>query len=265
MLLASSAAAKAGGTVDRIEVTSVTRDVAALWIRATLPAAAAGERLVFSGTIAAGGIRLPLRSPVSVALQGRGPVQALFASDVDLARLPEGILSLAGSRGDAVAVEINGSLSDGKGATTPVVARGRLRPSAPDFVAPASAVASFALFSGARLAGLSLKKAEGEATVSVFNPAGFDLLVEEIRYELFVGGRLLFSGARRGVRLHARRANEVTLPLDVRHADLLAAAGNAVVSGGTVAARLVASVTVKAGSGKVTVPVDQAGKVRFSP
>ena len=252
------------GTVERIEVTSVTRDVAALWIRVRLPEGVPGERLTFTGTISAGNVPVPVKPPVQVVLQGSGPgpAAALVAADVDLARLPEGILALLGSRD--FAVSLKGKLSGGKG-EFPIQAVGRLRPAAPDLVAPASAVSTFAVFSGARLAGLSLKKAEGEATVAVFNPAGFDLLVEEIRYELYAGSRLLFSGTRRLVRLHARRANEVTLPLDVRHADLLAAAGTAVSSGGTIPARLAAKVTIKAGGGRVTIPVDQSGTVRLAP
>lgn len=273
LAIGAAAAAAAPGTVNRVEVTGVTRQVAAVWIRATVaspPASTPPERLVFQGTISAGDVVLPVRGPVGVTLQRRaaeGPAEAVFAPDVDLARLPPGILALAGSPFFPVVLRgtIRASGGSAPGGGAPVLAEGRLRPGAPDVVAPASGAASFARFSGASLGGVSLQGASGEASVSVFNPLGFDLLVEEIRYELRSGERTLFRGSRRGVRLHAGRENEVGLPLEVAYADLLAAAGGTVRSGGTFSGRLVAQVTVKAGTGRIVVPVDQSGAVRLVP
>ncbi len=100
---AAIATAAPPGTVSRVEVTGVTRQVAAVWIRATVPAPPAQtspELLVFHGTISAGDVVLPVRGPVGVTLQRRtadGPAEAVFSPDVELARLPQGILALAGS------------------------------------------------------------------------------------------------------------------------------------------------------------------------
>lgn len=259
LLAPSPRAALADGLVTRVEVTSLTRDVAGVWVRARLGSVPPGSPLRFEGVFRVGGAVVVFRPPGrATVLRGPSGAEVVFALDVELARLPASLLPLAA--GKRMAVELSGTLG-GK----PVRARGDLRPKPPDVIFPSASSAFFARFTGARVFGLALDRAAGEASLAVFNPAGFDVGVEEIRWELKVGGRTLATGSRRGVRLHARRENDVRLPFSVRHGDLLAAAGEAVRKGGVVRGRLSGAVTVKAGTGRVAVPLDGAGEVRMVP
>jgi hypothetical protein len=104
LLLALPApAAPRKGTIHSVEVTSLTRQKAFLFVRTSLPGAARGARQKFRGEATAWGVAIPLKTPVSVAVQssGRG-WDAVFLVDLDLASLPAALLQ----RGSPTAVPV---------------------------------------------------------------------------------------------------------------------------------------------------------------
>jgi hypothetical protein len=76
----------------------------------------------------------------------------------------------------------------------------------------------------------------GESTVNVdleiVQPLSFDLGFIEASYELTVGGRAVASGRRERFLLHARQRNTLQCPVNLDHAALVMAVGQAAWSGG---------------------------------
>ena len=86
--------------------------------------------------------------------------------------------------------------------------------------------------------------------------------MKDLTYAVWAGDRQIAEGERHGLRLHPGRENSVELPISASSADLLAALGSAVASGGRVAGRLVARVSVRVGRDQIlTVPLDLPGSV----
>jgi LEA14-like dessication related protein len=258
----AAAAPTAEGRIESLDVKSVSRERAAAWLKVRLPAAAKGSRQSFAGTLSVGGAAVPVSSPVTVMVQPSGDAfEAVFLLDLELKGVGDALV--AGLGGDALAFSLGGALS-GEGASRAAVkAQGSLHPGTPEIRASAGEAAAFVRFGGARLAGLSLKETKGEATLKVFNPLGVPVGIEEIRYALSIDGRTVAEGVRTKIRLHPGRENELILPVTARNSDLLAAAGDAAVSGGTVSGKLTGGVTVKTGTGQRRFPVDLPGTVHL--
>ena len=261
-LLAALPAASAPprGTVRSVEVTSLTRKAAFLFVRTQLPAAARGARQTFRGDATVWGVRVPLNGPVKVAVQPSGPAwDAVFLVDLDLASLPKGLLD----RGvpSSVPVTLKGTLSGESGTAATVDAAGTLRPGTSDLVAGRELAEPFVRYAGARLAGLGLAETKGEARIAVYNPLGFDVALRGVRYELSSGGRVVAAGSRQGLLVRPGRENEIVLPLVVSNAEALRAAAKAVAGGGTIAGTLSGEIVVKLGSGDVKIPLAASGKV----
>jgi LEA14-like dessication related protein len=252
----------AEGRIERLEVNSVTRSHVAAWLKARLPAVARGSRQTFSGTVSVGAAPVPVAVPVTVMVQpSGGGFDAVFLLELDLARVTDGLVSSLG--GEALSFSLSGALDGEGGSRAAVKAQGSLHVGSPEIRASSGEVAAFVRFGGARLSGLSLKETTGEATLVVFNPLGAPLGIEEIRYALTVDGRTVAEGVRSKVRLHPGRENELTLPIASRNSDLLAAAGDVAVGGGTVNGRLTGRVTVKTGTSHRVIPVDLPGTVHL--
>lgn len=251
------------GSVEMLEVTSLTRDRAAAWARTLLPAVAEGVRQTFEGEVAVANVPLPVRRPVAVEVRKRpGRSEAVFFLDLDLEKTPKGLLKLANAH--SMDLTLKGTLKGDRGSTAPVCAVGLLRYGTGDIRSPAAFVNAFARFGGARFTGMSLSETTGEATAVLFNPFGFALDVKDIAYTLWVGDRPLGTGERRAVRMHARRESEIALPLSARNADLLSAASQTLSAGGRLDGRLVASLTIRVGDADVKIPVDLAGTVEIA-
>ena len=252
----------AEGRIEKLDVTSVTRDRAAAWLKVHLPAAAKGSRQSFAGTVSVGGAEIPVSSPVTVMVQPSGDGHdAVFLLELDLKRVGDALVARLG--GEALAFALSGTLSGEAGSRAAVRAQGSLRPGTAEIRASSGETAAFVRFGGARLAGLSLKETKGEATLKIFNPLGVPIGIEEIRYALTVNCRTVAEGVRTKVRLHPGRENELILPVVAKNSELLAAAGDAAVSGGTVNGRLTGNVTVKTGTGHRVIPVDLPGTVHL--
>ena len=74
-----------------LELTALTKDQASVWMRARIPAAAKGSRQTFEGTVSIGTVYVPVRKPVSVAVQtDRQGYDVVFRLDVPLATVPDG-------------------------------------------------------------------------------------------------------------------------------------------------------------------------------
>lgn len=255
-----AAAAPPRGTVRSVEVTSLTRKAAFLFVRTHLPAAARGARQTFKGDATLWGVRVPLKGPVKVAVQpSSGGFDAVFLVDLDLASLPKGLLERGGPA--SIPVVLKGTLSGEAGTAATVDAAGTLRPGTSDLVAGRDLAESFLRFAGARLAGVGLAETKGEARITVFNPLGFDVALRAVRYELSSDGRVVAKGSRQGVLVRPGRENEIALPLAVSNAEALRAAAKAVAAGGTIAGDLRGEIVVKLGTGDVKVPLAAAGRV----
>lgn len=248
------------GKIEKLDINSVTRKHVAAWLKTHLPAAAKGSRQSFVGTFFLGGAPVPVSTPVTVMVQPvAGGFDAVFLLGLDLGRVTSDHFSRVG--GEALAFSLSGTLTGDAGSRAKISARGRLRAGPPDIRASYGEATTFVRFGGARLTGLSLTETRGEATLVAFNPLGSPLDIEEIRYALSIDGRMIAEGVRRKVRLHPGRENELVLPIAARNSDLLAAAGDAAVHGGTVNGRLEGNVTVKTGTSQRVIPIDLPGTV----
>ena len=110
-----------------------------------------------------------------------------------------------------------------------------------------------------RLTEMSLLSSEAVGDLSILNPLGFDVRIAEARYVLFAEGEQVGDGAARGMILHAGQKNLLQLPIEIDHGSLLAAAGQALVSGGDVAVRLKGQLVLRLKGGDVVVPLDLSG------
>jgi LEA14-like dessication related protein len=111
------------------------------------------------------------------------------------------------------------------------------------------------------LTDVSLFESSANAIVRVRNPFAFPLTVAATRYRLDAGGRVVGTGATRGMLLRARQESTLLLPVDIDHGQLLGAVGKGILSGGNVAARLSGTLTVRLPRGDVRVPLDLSGRL----
>jgi len=250
------------GSVERLQFTSLTRDVAQIWVRTQLPKVGKGWKQTFTGEVRAAGVAIPVRPPLTVAVQERpGRSEAVFAVDVRLADLPEELLTKVGTQ--AIDVEIQGTLEGEARTEAPVFAVGLLKYGTQDIETPRGSARDFIRLDAARLTGLSLIETTGEAKLVLYNPFSFAIPIRSLTYTLYAGDRRLCGGEKQSLRIHPRRETEVLLPLEARNADLLAVAGNAMIAGGTFDGRLVGAITLRVGKGDVTVPISAATKIEL--
>lgn len=250
------------GSVDALEVTSLTRTRVTAFLRTSLPDTAEGGRQKFAGEIAVANTALPI-APSLTAMVQQGPSgnAVVLLVDLELVKIPQALLTRVHPL--ALDVTLNGSLAGGAGAPVPVCAAGVLKVGTPDVRTSAPIGASLAGFSGARFTGFSLTEVEGQATATFFNPLSFPLDVKDLVYSVWAGDRKVAEGERHGVRLHPGRENAVELPITAPNADLLSALGGAMASGGRVAGRLVARVSLRVGKDQIlTVPLDLPGSIQ---
>ncbi|HQQ78174.1 MAG TPA: LEA type 2 family protein [Thermoanaerobaculia bacterium] len=251
------------GTVDALEVTSLTRTKATAFLRTTLPVSPSGSKVFFEGKIELANTVLPVGQPVTALVQhGESLHEVVFLTELNLAGVPSELLG----RLQAAALDftLEGNLRTSSSAPPmPVCAAGVLRVGTNQIRASGPVGRDYARFGGARLAGLSLTETQGEAAVVIYNPFSFPLDVRDLVYEVRAGDRKVASGERRGVRLHAGRENSIDLPVAAGNADLAAALAGAVASGGRVEGRLVAKISVKVGKDQaMTVPLDLPGTIQ---
>ena len=249
------------GTVDALEITSLSRTKLTAFLRTSLSDVPGGGKQTFAGEVAVANTPLPLGPSLTAMVQpGPGGNSVVFLVDLDLAKIPQALL--ARLHPAALDVTVRGSLAGEGGAKAPVCAAGVLRIGTPDLRASGPTGAALAGFSGARFTGMTLTEVQGVATATFFNPLSFTLDVKDLVYSVWVGDRRIAEGERHGLRLHPGRENAVDLPISASSADLLSALGSAVAGGGRVAGRLVARVSVRVGRDQIlTVPLDLPGSV----
>ena len=119
--------------------------------------------------------------------------------------------------------------------------------------------AEFLQLEDVRLTELSLLSSEAQARLGVRNPFAFPLKIAEAQYVLVVNGREVGEGATHGMILHPSQKNALALPIEVDHAELLSAAGKALLSGGEVAVRLHGRLVIRLKGGDLTVPLELSG------
>ena len=111
---------------------------------------------------------------------------------------------------------------------------------------------------------VSLFESRARAVVSVRNPFAFPLTIASTRYRLTASGRVIGTGRTRGMLLRPRQESSLLLPVDVDHGELLGAAGEGVLSGGALSARLSGTLSVRLPRGDVSVPIDLSGRLSLS-
>jgi LEA14-like dessication related protein len=249
------------GSVQRLEVTSLTRQKALLWFHVALPHAARGASQKFTGKLELANVEIPFHQPARVMVQptGGSGADAVFFVDVDLSQVPETLLGRAGAQ--ALDPVFDGTLTGEAGDTALVFAAGVLRFGTPEVRTPSGVSPEFLRFGEAHLTDVSLSETSGEASVILFNPFSFTVPIRELSYQLYVGDRLLASGVKRAVRIKPRQESRVDLPVTARNVDLAAAAGSAILSGGTLEGRLLGAITLKVATGDIVVPINVPGRV----
>ena len=249
------------GTVDTLEITSLTRTKLTAFLRASLPEAAQGGKQTFAGEVAVANTPLPLGPALTAMVQpGPGGYAVVILVDLDLAKIPQELLTRVHPA--ALDVTLKGTLEGAGGSTARVCSAGVLRIGTPDVRSSAPVGAALAGFSGAHFTGMTLTEVQGKATATFFNPLSFALDIKDLVYSVWAGDRKIAEGERHGLRLHAGRDNAIELPISASSAELLSALGGAVAGGGRVAGRLVARVSVRVGRDQIlTVPLDLPGSV----
>ncbi len=254
----------ASPSIEKVEISSLSRDRASLWVRAVLPRAAKGWKQTFSGEVRAWGVPLKLDRPVTVAVQPRsGGFDAVFSLELELAKLPGDLVLKAG--GGFINAEIRGTLTGEGGSRESIEVTGSLRAGTPQIEAPGLDQRNFFVFSGGKLSNLSLEQSDGEVQISLFNPLTADLGVKELRYTLAIEGNTLAQGSRTGIKLYGRRDNRISIPVTVKHSSLAAAAGTTVRNRGTIGATLSGSLILKTATDSVTLNFVSAGNLQLVP
>lgn len=253
------------GTVEALEVTTLTRTKASAFLRTVLPEAPAGSKIFFEGKIEVANTVMPVGPRMTALAQHReGRHEVVLLTDLDLAKVP---VELVG-RLSAAALDftLEGSLrSSSDSAPMPVCAVGVLKVGSNEIRSNGPIGQDFARFGGARFRSLSLAETQGDATVVLFNPLPFPLDVKDLAYEILVGDRRVAAGERHGLRIHPGRDNAIELPLTAANADLLGVLAGAALSGGRLEGRLVATISVKVGKDQfMTVPLNLPGTIQVS-
>lgn len=250
------------GSVETLEVTNVTREVASLWVRTLLPAVAKGYKQKFSGEVGLANVAIPTKGPVMVMVQtkpGSRTSEAVFFVDVKLSDVPEELASRIGTK--ALDIHFKGSLAGENGSTARVCAVGVLRLGTTDVKAPYSFLESFVKFGGARLTGLSLTETKGAGKVVLYNPFSFPLSVKSVAYGIEANGQKLGNGGKEAFQIHGGRESEISLPISAPNASLVAAAGSLLRTGGTIDGLLTGAIAIKAGNGAITIPLKMPGRI----
>jgi len=110
----------------------------------------------------------------------------------------------------------------------------------------------------------SLVESEALATLRVRNPFSFPIKLAGAEYALAAGDRDVGRGQFKGTLLRASRESDLSLPVELDHGQLLAAAGGAIASGGEVQGRLVGKLVVRLPGGDIDVPLDLSSRLSLS-
>ena len=253
------------GTVEVLEVTSLTRTRLSAFVRTVLPDAPAGSKILFEGKIEVANTVMPVGPSVTALVQhAEGRHEVVLLAELELAKVPAELLGRL--HAEALDFTFEGNLrSSASSAPMPVCAAGVLKVGTSEIRSSSPLGQDFVRFGGARFAGLSVAETRGEATAVLYNPLSFPLDVRDFIYEIQADGRRIASGERHGLRIHPGRENAITLPVAASNADLLAALAGAVASGGRIEGRLVATATVKVGKDQViTVPLNLPGTIQVT-
>ncbi len=123
------------------------------------------------------------------------------------------------------------------------------------------AASGFVKLGSIALTQFSLFESAARAEVTVRNPLSIPLKLASTSYTLFANGREVGSGSTDEMILKAGQETTLSLPIDLDHSQLLAAAGSALRSSGEVEGRLRGSLVVRLPGGDIPVPLDLSGRV----
>jgi len=122
-------------------------------------------------------------------------------------------------------------------------------------------MAEFLVLDDVALTDVSLLSSEARAKLSVRNPFAFPLKIARMDYALYADDREVGTGRTQGLILHPSQKNVLSLPIDVDHAQLLSAAGGALVSGGDVAVKLTGRLVLRLKGSDLSVPIALSGNL----
>ncbi len=123
------------------------------------------------------------------------------------------------------------------------------------------AASGFVKLASIQLTEFSLFESAALAHVTVRNPLAFPLRLASATCRLFANEREIGSAATGEMILRPGQENTLNLPIDLDHAELLAAAGSAFRSGGNVEGRLRGALVVRLPGGDIPVPLDLSGRI----
>ena len=255
------------GTVESLEVTSLTRTKVTAFLRSDeLPDARRTARRFSSKGRSSSRTRCCRWGRRSTALvqHAEGRHEAVFLVDLELSKVPAELLGASiPPRSDFT---FEGNLSSPASSATDARLR-RRRPAGRHRrhprVGPASARTSRA--SPARASpGSRSPRRRARRRSSSTTRFSFPLDVKDLVYEIRAGDRAVASGERHGVRLHPARENAIVLPVAASNARPHGGArGRHGVRAARVEGRLVATISVKVGKDQaMTVPLNLPGTIQ---
>ncbi len=191
------------GTVDSLEVTSLTRTKATAFLRTTLPASPPGSKIFFEGKIELANTMLPVGQPVMALVQhSEGSHEVVFLAELDLARSCPPTCSEGCTPPPWI--------SRSKEISGPPPVR-RRTPCAPPASFASGRATSGRSAPSARTSRGSRARASAASRSTrrrarrrsiLYNPLSFALDVRDLAYAIRTGGRTVASGERHGIRVH---------------------------------------------------------------
>ena len=211
-------------------------------------ASAAGD---FQGRVALYGSRAEI--PVAAVRISKAGAPLALRATIRYADIPADWV--ARFRPDGFDYRLRGTLG-----STPVEWAGRLAWEDIPVTGDETLISRFLAFEGVDLTAMQANGSRGVARVRVTNPFAFPLQIAQSEYRIEADGRPVGRGATRAM-VAGRGTTRLDFPIEIDHAQLIAAAGTALVGGGTVDARLRGTLTVRAAGHDVRVPLDVAGEI----
>lgn len=144
--------------------------------------------------------------------------------------------------------------------TTPVEWSGRLAWEDIPVSGDETVISKFVAVDRVDLTVLQPSGSRGIARVLVTNPFAFPVEIARSVYRIEADGYPVGRGSAPGVVLK-KGATRLDFPIDLDHSQLIAAAGRAFLTGGSVEARLKGEMTVRVAGHDLRVPLDVAGQV----
>ncbi len=216
-----------------------------------LPASAAGVPGDFRGRVSLYGS--PAEIPIAAVRISRAGAPVAVRATIRYADIPADWVTRF--QADGFDYRVRGTLG-----STPVQWTGRLAWEEVPVAGDETMISKFLAFEGVDLTAMRANGSRGVARVRVTNPFSFPLQIGQSEYEIEAEGRPVGRGSAQAM-VARRGTTRLDFPIEIDHAQLIAAAGKAFIGGGTVEARLKGRLTVRVAGHDVRVPLDVTGEI----